>query len=291
MKKILLLVFFMACSALTAAAQDTIVKRDATRIEARVMEISPAEVRYKRFSNPDGPTYVLPVSDIASIRYANGEEERFALPEPETPAAPTADMPSRPAASSASETPDAAAWRYAVGDYYDRAGVRGIVCHVEADGHHGLILSLDETMLTWSVFRKPDLRTVGAGDMSDGRANMAAVERCIAAEGLSWDDFPAFAWCRDKGDGWYLPSIDEWLAIANGYHGGMRMYSDRKARNNFNETLRSHGGKRMDRMINYFSSTEKDEKEAWTTTMEIEPPYTVGIPKYNRFLVRAVHRF
>ena len=47
----------------------------------------------------------------------------------------------------------------------------------------------------------------------------------------------------------------------------------------------------MDRLVYYFSSTEKDEKSAFTSHMSIEPPYVVEIPKYNNFLVRAVHKF
>ena len=65
----------MWCGILTAAAQDLIVKTDASKIEANVVEVSPDAVRYKRFSNPDGPTYVLPVAEIHYIRYANGEKE------------------------------------------------------------------------------------------------------------------------------------------------------------------------------------------------------------------------
>lgn len=60
MKRTILLLFAALCGALTAAAQDLIVKTDATKIEAKVIEITPEAVRYKRFSNPDGPTYVLP---------------------------------------------------------------------------------------------------------------------------------------------------------------------------------------------------------------------------------------
>jgi len=296
MKKTLLFFLCAMCCATSASAQDTILKRDSSRIEARVTEISPVEVRYKRYSNPDGPTYVLPVSDIVSIRYANGEEERFA-PAAEIPAsqaveaAPTA--PKAPAAGTPTPEamPDSPHWTPKVGDYYNFNGVEGIVCYVDAEGRHGLILSLDEAMLPWSLFRKPDLRATGVTHQSDGRENMAALARYIEANGLSWDDFPAFQWCRNKGEGWYLPSADEMLAIGNGYHGGTRLRNDRKARNNYNETLRNHGGKRMDRMLYYFTSTEKDDKEAWTSHMEIEPPYIVAIPKTNKFLVRAVHRF
>lgn len=43
--------------------------------------------------------------------------------------------------------------------------------------------------------------------------------------------------------------------------------------------------------VYYFSSTEMDEKNAYTTHMGIEPPYVIEIPKYNKFLVRAVHKF
>ena len=74
MKRTILLLFAALCGALTAAAQDLIVKTDAAKIEAKVIEITPEAVRYKRFSNPDGPTYVLPVAQIHYIQYANGEK-------------------------------------------------------------------------------------------------------------------------------------------------------------------------------------------------------------------------
>lgn len=336
MKKSTLLLFWALCCGISAAvAQDLIVRTDSTRIEARVTEVSPETVRYKRFSNPDGPTYVLPVAGIDYIRYANGETDRFrqpaasapapdapvaapapapapapevAAPVPGTPAAPApgAPVPGTPAApaSVSAPAPDAPApaapaalpvqyelKRYAVGDYYDFNGVKGVVCKVTEDGLHGMVVSLDEVMIPWSVFRKPDLRTVGAVDRTDGRVNMQIVARYIAENGLSWDDFPAFKWCREQGEGWYLPAIDEVLAIGNNFNGGTRMHYDRQARNRFNDALKEHGGKRMDRLVYYFSSTEQDEKSVHTSHMDMKPPYVVGIPKYNKFLVRAVHLF
>ena len=77
MKRTILLSLAALCCALTAAAQDLIVKTDAAKIEAKVIEITPEAVRYKRFSNPDGPTYVLPVAQIHYIQYANGEKEYY----------------------------------------------------------------------------------------------------------------------------------------------------------------------------------------------------------------------
>lgn len=127
--------------------------------------------------------------------------------------------------------------------------------------------------------------------MSDGQANMAKVAAYIEANNSSWADFPAFEWCRNKGEGWYLPSINEIMAIGNNYNGGTRMKYDRQTRNRFNNALKEHGGKRMDRLVYYFSSTEKDEKTAYTSHMDLEPPFVVEIPKHNKFLVRAVRRF
>ena len=121
--------------------------------------------------------------------------------------------------------------------------------------------------------------------------NMEKVAAYIAENNLAWDDFPAFKWCRDKGEGWYLPAIDELLTIGHNYNGGTRIHSNRQARNRFNDALKDNGGKRMDRLVYYFSSTEMDEKNAYTTHMGIEPPYVIQIPKYNKFLVRAVHKF
>lgn len=302
MKKLLFVLFAVWCGAMTAAAQDLIVKTDASQVEARVLEISPDAVRYKRFSNPDGPTYVLPVAEIRYIRYANGEVEYYAkeVPaEPLTPARSAGEAQEQaadetevaPQAEAPRPAPEYVLRRYEVGDLYDRDGVKGVVCIVSDEGTHGLVISLEQIYLTWSEFRKPDLRAVGAGNRTDGEENMRTVEAYIAANGLSWDDFPAFKWCRERGEGWYLPSIDELLTIGHNYNGGSRMKNNRQARNKFNDALKDAGGKRMDRMVYYFSSTEMDEKNAYTSHTSLEPPYVVEIPKYNKFLVRAVHKF
>ena len=301
MKKTILLLVAALCGVLTAAAQDLIVKTDATKVEAKVTEIIPDAVRYKRFSNPDGPTYVLPVADIDYIQYANGEKERFRAVEtvpatPLTPATPVGEAPVAAVPAAQAPVQQAApvqyvAKEYQIGELYDQNGVKGVVCMLTEDRRHGLIISLDEIYLPWSEFRKPDLRVAGADDRIDGMGNMEKVAAYIAENNLAWDDFPAFKWCRDKGEGWYLPAIDELLTIGHNYNGGTRIHSNRQARNRFNDALKDNGGKRMDRLVYYFSSTEKDEKEAYTTHTGIEPPYVIEIPKYNKFLVRAVRKF
>lgn len=311
----------------TVQAQDRIVRRDSTVIEARVLVVTPAEVQYKRYSNPDGPTYVLPVAMIHRIVYPNGdcdlfaeassavsegagvsagarsatgdnlsEEERAAevggpvmqqhVAEEARAVAPGA---ARPAAAAGPAVQVVRA--YAVGDYYDENGIRGVVCAVSDDGLHGLLLSIEETTAAWCALNKSELQSVGASDTKDGCANMEAVAEYIARGEASWEDFPAFAWCRALGEGWYLPAIDELLAVCANYNGGTRLKNDRDARNRFNEALRDHGGRRMDRLVFYYSSTEADARTAYCSHTSLTPPYLSSIPKGDRFLVRAVHRF
>jgi len=57
------------------SAQELIVLRNGNMIEARVLEISPTEIRYKHFDHLDGPTIVILAADVLSIRYENGRIE------------------------------------------------------------------------------------------------------------------------------------------------------------------------------------------------------------------------
>jgi hypothetical protein len=65
-------VFFLASS---VYAQDLIILRDGNMIESKVMEISPSEIKYKRFDNLDGPTIIIDKTDVLSIRYENRSVE------------------------------------------------------------------------------------------------------------------------------------------------------------------------------------------------------------------------
>lgn len=61
----------------TLYGQDKIHKTDNSVIEAKVLEINKSEIKYKKFSNQNGPSYIIPVTDVAMIVYENGEKEVF----------------------------------------------------------------------------------------------------------------------------------------------------------------------------------------------------------------------
>lgn len=76
-----ILPLLLACLGLAAMqAQDLITLRDGTDIEAKVLQVSPDEIKYKRTDNPDGPDFILPTADVLLIRYANGANQVFDQP-------------------------------------------------------------------------------------------------------------------------------------------------------------------------------------------------------------------
>ena len=67
----------MCLMGIYASAQDLVVKKDGTVIQAKVMKVGTTEVEYKKWSNQDGPQYSIAVADILAINYQNGEKETF----------------------------------------------------------------------------------------------------------------------------------------------------------------------------------------------------------------------
>lgn len=74
-KTALFLVLF--CVSLIAMAQDVIVKKDGTTVLSKVLEISSTEIKYKQWSNQDGPLYSINRSEVVSINYENGNVEQI----------------------------------------------------------------------------------------------------------------------------------------------------------------------------------------------------------------------
>ena len=56
---------------------DQLVMRSGDLIDANILEIGVNEIRYKRCNRDDGPEYVVLKADALSIRFGNGDVERF----------------------------------------------------------------------------------------------------------------------------------------------------------------------------------------------------------------------
>ena len=87
MKKLTAL-FFLFCYSVTA--QDTIHFRNGEESAAKVYEITETEIKYNRYDNPSGPSYVAAITEVKSIKYKNGMIDAFTFikadAEQETPA-------------------------------------------------------------------------------------------------------------------------------------------------------------------------------------------------------------
>ena len=67
----------MFLSFINAYSQDILVKKNGDEIEVKVSKISDDEIEYKRWSNPDGPSYVVSKSKVFMIKYMNGDKDVF----------------------------------------------------------------------------------------------------------------------------------------------------------------------------------------------------------------------
>lgn len=160
---------------------------------------------------------------------------------------------------------------YQVGDYYDDGKRQGVVFAVSDDGRYGKIVSLDQIKKQWCSDKQYTMRIfVGASSNSDGKSN---TDKVIAR--ADSEEYPAFQWCRAKGDEWYLPSVEELKLLL-------------QVRDKVNKTLID---KSMEELSDfwYWSSTEKDSNFAWGVLMN--EGHTGYGNKDFRSYVRAVSAF
>lgn len=75
-ENVLLAIFLLGLTG-TALSQDVILKKDNTTVLSKVLEVTSTEIKYKKWSNQDGPTYSISRSEVTSINYQNGDVDRF----------------------------------------------------------------------------------------------------------------------------------------------------------------------------------------------------------------------
>lgn len=185
--------------------------------------------------------------------------------------------------------------QYKVGDYYENGTVKGIVIRVDNSGNHGLIMSLDKCAKKW-LDDKDEKFNTNAYYEDDGEKNMAVIEKYIKENGKSWAMFPYFEWCRNHGEGWYAPALDELKDILNAINGGTGKYNA-KYMKQITKTLKKHKG---DGLIDsgYFgtkqphsmySSTEGDAGMVYTLFFKqnISSALLGGTPKGD-FLIESM---
>jgi hypothetical protein len=58
-------------------AQDLLIMRNGDDLKVKVLEITPTEIKYKKFESPEGVLYVIRKSDAFMVKYENGTKDVF----------------------------------------------------------------------------------------------------------------------------------------------------------------------------------------------------------------------
>ena len=75
--RLLIVCFYLLTAVGVATAQDIITFRDGKQVEAKVIEVTQTEIKYKKFRNPNGPLYTISQHQVETITYAYGEVEEY----------------------------------------------------------------------------------------------------------------------------------------------------------------------------------------------------------------------
>ena len=76
LKKVLTLAMpILLLTSISGWAQDIITLKSGEDVKAKILEVTPTEIKYKNFDNQQGPTFTTRKSDILMITYENGQRE------------------------------------------------------------------------------------------------------------------------------------------------------------------------------------------------------------------------
>lgn len=164
--------------------------------------------------------------------------------------------------------------KYKVGDVFNNEGV---IFWISADKTQAKIVAGPSEKKAYCTNKTTVTNTTSDNtnaSLDDGTKNMAVV----AAVDPGYENHPAFKYCADMGEGWYLPARREVKALIAGYH-GVATYNDVSADGvdpatpdthcyYFNSQLKSiAGGVALDSKSgggdSVFTSNEKDAVNAY----------------------------
>ena len=77
MKKLILSLTATILASNFCFSQDIITKKSGEDIQAKVLEITNTEIKYKKFDNPTGPIFTMSKTELLMIRYENGSKDIF----------------------------------------------------------------------------------------------------------------------------------------------------------------------------------------------------------------------
>lgn len=168
---------------------------------------------------------------------------------------------------------------YRVGDYYNRDEKEGVVFWVDETGSHGKIISLDQAELQWCTDEQfARAIPTKATSNTDGMKNTNKIMRRP-----DYNEYPAFTWCRNKGQEWYLPTVAELITLSENYE-AVNLTLEKKEATKIKRGFLSSD--------EYWSSQEKSHKTEYSACFVWMYGGTKNdAVKSQKYSVRAVSQF
>ncbi|MBO5832203.1 MAG: hypothetical protein J6Q95_02810 [Alistipes sp.] len=182
----------------------------------------------------------------------------------------------------------AIAGQYEIGSIYNKDGVKGVIFAIKEHPSSGTIfcyiMSMDEEDLAWST---------EYCDLSYANSTWGAwITEDIfdpARDNRDINKYPAFKWCVEHGDGWFLPSQDEMLWMWDAVSGGTHKF-DSPTVEKFNKVLSENGGEPFQETY-YWSSTAGSADIAIAVAFMENSVVCLTPSRDNAYSVRAAYRF
>ena len=176
------------------------------------------------------------------------------------------------------------AGKYEIGSIYEINGVKGVIYAIKTD-NKGLtwcyLFSLDEEDLQWSTVYEwcNCINEKGAWNTYDP----------FNYYGMDINNYPAFKWCMDHGDDWFLPSSTElkwmWEAITDGERD-----FNAPAVAKWNKIITDNGGEPFVETY-YWSSNETADDLIEVIAFMDDSVVCLDPAKDNVYTARAAYRF
>ena len=175
---------------------------------------------------------------------------------------------------------------YEIGKVYEMSGSKGIAFAIKTDNHGNTwcyLVSLDEEYLQWS--------TINVDCSYNHISNGAWMTEDLFHPnrgGQDINNYPAFKWCIEHGEGWFMPSATElhwlWDAASGGTHN-----FESEAMKAFNKTITDNGGTAISEDY-YMSSNETSTDIIEVVAFMTDSVVCLDPQKTQKFSVRAAYR-
>ena len=174
--------------------------------------------------------------------------------------------------------------KYEIGAIHEVNGVKGVIFAIKSDNKgdtYCYMFSMDEEDLQWSTKYEWCNCTSQRGDYNSGDP--------FDYFGMNIDDYPAFKWCKEHGEGWFLPSSTElhwlWEMLTEGER-------DFKAPSvaKYNAFIKENGGEPFCETY-YWSSNETSDDLVEVVAFMNDSVVCLDPKKDNIYTARAAYRF